>query len=489
MQYSTDGMRTLRLLAITCAIIIAPIVAYGQSNSGTGGEVAVKAGTTVTLDQAIKLAKDSSLTAQLNSVNQEIARDANKITHGQNGINLSASSGYSHVAPYGTTSAATSSNSLSSKYPVDQISAGLKASTGSASSPSTSLSLQGNHEIASTNPLYQASTISASLSQTVWNGFLGGKAFLSNNLADITLAQKILSYQLDSSNLIYQVRQSYYAMASAQDAISLDRQIIEQRKKDYDQTKTLFDAGKDTAVDVMQAQVNQDTANLALSDAQDSLSSARQALSLLIGVPLDIEYHVQAPPAASVPAESANQLIDSALGRRLDLQQLLLAKESASLTTTLDKTAASPIVTADAGVNYTKDWNAKTASGTWNAGVQVNVPIYDSGTIRAQVHAAQLGEQSAQLNIDQLRQSISQTVQQNYDSVHSLARHVQLAQQSANLAQKQYELIQIQFRQGTVSQLDVLNDSVALSQARTSLEQARTQLQLAILKLENSIGN
>jgi outer membrane protein TolC len=73
--------------------------------------------------------------------------------------------------------------------------------------------------------------------------------------------------------------------------------------------------------------------------------------------------------------------------------------------------------------------------------------------------------------------------------VHSLARHVQLAQQSANLAQKQYELIQIQFRQGTVSQLDVLNDSVALSQARTSLEQARTQLQLAILKLENSIGN
>ncbi|HUX52446.1 MAG TPA: TolC family protein [Spirochaetia bacterium] len=485
----------MRFSSLVCVILFVAAggLAFGQQSSsaqsGSSGTNAITPGSTITLDQAIKIALDSSLSNELSTINLDIAKAANAITRGQNGISLAPSASYTHTAPYGTASQATSSSSLAANNPVDNFGAGLKATLGSAGSPTTSLTIQGNHEVASTNPVYQVTQLNATLAQTIWDGYLGGTGWLTNNIADISLEQKLLARQSDRNSLIYQVRQAYYALASAQDSVALNKQIIVQSDRDYQQTKTLYDAGQDTAVDLMQADVNRQTAELNLADAENGVTNARRALSSLIGVPLATTYSVQSPAPASVPSQPVNDLVNTALGHRLDLQQLVLGRQAAALTTDLDAAGGSPVVSASAGVTYSHDWNAKTNSGTWNAGVQVSVPLSISGTIAAQVQQAKLQEQSYQVQISQLQQSIAQNVQQDYDSVASLEKHVKLAQQSLDLAQKQYQLVQIQFRQGTKAQLDVLTDSVAVGQAATALETAKTNLQLAILKLKNDMGD
>ncbi len=436
----------------------------------------------------------SSLQSQINSLNLELAKNANAQTHAQNGLGVSGNAGLSRKSPFGNAAkvpaTAVTPAQIAPYVSQDTASAGVSlAVPNGAASPTTSLSLTGSHGISETNPVYQATTISASVSQTLWDGYPGFRNRLNLDIADVTLKQKVLGAESAAQSLVYQVKQAYYSMASAQDTVSLDTQILQQRQRDYDQTKTLYDAGQATAVDLQQAEVNRLSAQLDLNDANNSLKNARVSLSLLIGVPSSTTYSVQSPPALTPATQSLQQLTDKALSQRIDLQQLMLTARINSYQTTFNRTASSPVVKANAGVSYSYIWNtSQDTSSSWNAGVQVTVPITDAGTVAAQVRQDQLQEQSTALQIDQLKQQIAQAVQADDDSVKSLAARVDLAQQNLDVATRQYQLTEIQFRQGTKSQLDVLNASVTVSQSQTSLQKAKTNLQLAIIKLANDMG-
>ncbi len=488
-------MRSITAICVLFILAAAAALAEGNGASSPAGgtsETPLTPGSTITMDQALSLAAKSGLQTQLNALNLEIARSANAQVHAQSSIGLSGNAGVSRTTPFGAATNASpgaSISALASTVSTDAASAGVGLSVpNGGASPTTSLSLKGTQSLSETDPIYHQTSVTASINQTLWDGYPGFRNRINISIADVTLQQKILAAESASQTLLYQVKQAYYSVASAQDAVALDTKILTQRQRDYAQTKTLYDAGQATAVDLQQADVNRYSAELDLADANDTLKESQVSLSLLMGVPAETDYSVQAPSPLSPPTQSLNELTDTAMKQRVDLQQILLTSKTNSLQTSYNKTASSPIVTANAGITYGHIWNNGQDTGSWNAGVQVTVPIVDSGTNAAQVAQAKLQQQSTDIEIEQLKQTIAQTVQTDYNSVRSLDARVNLAQQNLSVAQRQYQLTEIQFRQGTKSQLDVLTAAVTLSTSETALQKAKTQLQLAIIKLANDLG-
>ncbi|HUX12409.1 MAG TPA: TolC family protein [Spirochaetia bacterium] len=488
----------MRSITATCVIfLLAAASALAQGNGSSApsegtSAATISPGSIITMEQALGLAAKSGLQTQLNELNLEIARSANAQVHAQSSIGLSGNAGVSRTTPFGAAAKAASGatiSALAGTVATDAASAGVSlAVPNGGASPTTNLSLKGTQSLSETDPIYHQTSVTASINQTIWDGYPGFRNRINIGIADVTLQQKVLAAEAAAQTLLYQVKQSYYSVASAQDAVALDTKILTQRERDYAQTKTLYDAGQATAVDLQQADVNRYSAELDLNDANSALKESQVSLSLLMGVPPESQYSVQAPSPLSPPVQSLQQLTDTALRQRVDLQQILLTSKINSLQTTYDKTASSPVVTANAGITYGYIWNNSQDTGSWNAGVQVTVPIVDSGTAAAQVQQAKLQQRSTDIQIAQLKQTIAQTVQTDYDSVRSLSARVNLAQQNLSVSQRQYQLTEIQFRQGTKSQLDVLTAAVTSSTAETALQKAKTQLQLAIIKLANDLG-
>jgi outer membrane protein len=120
--------------------------------------------------------------------------------------------------------------------------------------------------------------------------------------------------------------------------------------------------------------------------------------------------------------------------------------------------------------------------------VNVAAPIYDAGSIDAQVRQAAMQKDSYTLQQQQLASSIATDVKNALYSLRDLIGRVELAQESLGLAQSQYDLASLQYDSGVNSNLDVLTASVALTTARVNEGKARSDAQLGVLALQNTMG-
>ncbi len=441
----------------------------------------------LSLDQALARALRDGVNAQLQDLSLEAQRAQTAQTLSGNSFKLQLTGGYEHEnGQIGTVSAGSGFSAAAlgafQDKELEAFSTGIRLSR-----PNTSVSVSGQQTVRDRSAV-ATTGIDTSVSQTVWDGTLGGRFQLSNQVASLELKQAVLGSQADRTNLLYQVKQAYYTLATAQQAADLDRRVIGRREQEYEQTKSLYDAGRATLVDLSQAELNLDTARLDLQDAMDQVRDNRESLSQLVGMAKGSEYSVEAVGEPAPAPESLDALVERALAARRDLQQLDVGRTVAALNVTLGKTASAPVVTATGSITYRSDTGSDLAGAQWNAGLQVVVPIVDAGSAAAQSRQAVAQAASAALQAEQLRRTIAQQVEQGYDSVKTLSGRLEAARKNADLARKKHELKQTQFLQGLASQLDVLEASVDESTAESDLQQARTQLQLAVLKLQNSMG-
>jgi outer membrane protein len=353
---------------------------------------------------------------------------------------------------------------------------------------STSLNVTAGHTVTEeTNP-GQTSQVSASAGSTLWDGYPGGGGLASVQKAGLALRITQASQDANRRTLVYQVKQAYYTMLAQQRQVGILEQTLLQRRQELSKTQALFDAQGASRIDLKQAQVNQKQAELDLLLARDVVDVDRDRLSTLVGWPIGKAYSVAEAEDPAVPNLDLASAVASALSRRADLRQLVLGQASTDIDIALSRGKATPTVSASSGLTFTHDWIKGVDNLSWNAGVNVAAPIYDAGSIDAQVREATLQKQSSTLQQQQLAAAIATDVKNAVYGLRDLLARVELAQAGLELAQDQYELTRMQFDAGVSSNLDVLAASVALTTAEVSRAKARSESQLGVLALQNAMG-
>jgi outer membrane protein len=353
---------------------------------------------------------------------------------------------------------------------------------------STSLDVTAGHTITEENNPGQTTQLSASAGSTLWDGYPGGSSLASVQKAGLTLRITQASEDANRRNLVYQVKQAYYTMLAQQRQVGILRETLLQRQQELSKTQSLFDAKGASRIDLKQAQVNQRQAELDLLLAQGVVDVDREKLSALVGWPIGKAYSVAEAEDPTVPSLDVAAAVASALSKRADLRQLVLSQASADIDIALSRGKATPTVSASSGLTYTHDWIKGVDNLSWNAGVNIAAPIYDAGSIDAQIRQATLQKQSWTLQQQQLAAAIATDVKNAVYSLKDLLARAELAQASLELAQDQYELAQMQFTAGVSSNLDVLAASVALTTAEVNRAKAQSDAQLGVLALQNAIG-
>ena len=447
---------------------------------------------TVTLDQCVQAAH--SLAPNILVANATLASASAQFTQvrAKNGLTVAANGSYVHadnLPGVGATQAISSivpSQLASGATSLgDNVGAGL-----SLSGPSTSVDLSAHHlSEAHTLPSNdQVTALGASGSQTLFDGYLGGRAAATVAQANDTYRSAQVTYDATLLTAIYQVKQDYYTLLGDQNTVRSDQASVVQYTQNLKLLQAELAAQLATSLDVLQAQITLRQAELAVQAAESTVETDRKNLSLAIGWPLDKTYQVADVTAPSLPATSEAQALKIAYENRPELKTLALDLAAARVNLALQKAQFFPVVSATGSANLFEDSTTGTNSGTYTAGASISTPVFEGGLLRAQVQAANDQLQSLAVQEEQERHSIAIAVDSALFNVNNAREQLDLAGQSVQAAQGQYGLERSKLAVGLATNLDVLTALAALTTTQGQLVQAETGYSLAVLNLINVVG-
>ncbi len=445
---------------------------------------------TVPLEQLIAAAREGSPSLKQSSITLDTARAALAEAMAQNGVSLGGTGDYSHQGNLTSSNAASSAGTLTSAAASGSAVNGENIKAGlSLTGPATSLGLTAQHSITEGTSNDQVSSLVLSGSQTVFDGYPGGRAAAAVQQADTVSKISQVTYDAAVKSALYQVKQAYYTLLGDQDTVVLRQAIAEQASENLALYQGLFTAQKATRLDVLQVQVTLTQAQLDVRTAQNTVVTDRRKLSLAVGWPLEKEYSVADSPLPDLPAMGAQDALDSAFQQRSELLTLEQDIAAAGIALSLQQSQGMPVVSLKASLGVGQDWTANVNEGAFTAGASIALPpIFDGGLQNAQVRQA--ANQIALYNLQQVqqRQSITIDVQNALFSVADTRDRHDVAGLNVQQAQGQYDLEKAKLAAGSGTTLDVLTAFSTLATARVGLEQAKSNYLLAVLNLYTTIG-
>ena len=344
----------------------------------------------------------------------------------------------------------------------------------------------------------------------------------SGNRVALQQAQLSLNYakavrQENINNIRVNAVQQYQNAYLAQLNVTASNQALTSAQQSLAAAQVQRGQNNATQQTLLQAQAAVQSAQASLSAAQSALETARRSLAATLGITLDGAVFVTPPSLpgsldqtglTSLGIADVSSLVNQTLASSsaVVLAQNNLANAQINLET-LQRNRRLPNLTVSAsygpggtglntGLNlvagtvsagYTQPLSSSGAANSLSIALSGSYNIY-SPAADAQITAAQAQVSQTQLSLTLARQTAELTVRQNYDAalnaLSAVASRITL-EQSALVA---LQTAQARLKAGLATQNDVVAAQAAYAQAQSATQTARAAAALAILVLQDTLG-
>jgi outer membrane protein len=125
---------------------------------------------------------------------------------------------------------------------------------------------------------------------------------------------------------------------------------------------------------------------------------------------------------------------------------------------------------------------------TWIASLQLGQALYSGGRVGAARRVAQLGRSAMERNVAEVEASVAREVREGYFQALLAEAMVAIAAESHALATEQLRVVESFFRQGTVSEFEVLQARVERDNLEPQIVAARNARELAAANLKRLVN-
>ncbi len=180
----------------------------------------------------------------------------------------------------------------------------------------------------------------------------GGKLPLNRAIAarDIEIAQRDFAAQ--KLRLLNDVRIHFYAALVAQHQLDITRDLVDVGDRALQAAEDLLEAKEVSRIDVLQARVEVNEAQLALANSQNRFQAEWRSIAALIGVPGMVETRLQGDVLGNMPKFSWEESIGRILVESPELAATRLGVERAVCSLRRARVEPIPNVTIQAGPQY-----------------------------------------------------------------------------------------------------------------------------------------
>jgi multidrug efflux system outer membrane protein len=284
--------------------------------------------------------------------------------------------------------------------------------------------------------------------------------------------------------LVSEVAKAYLAERAFAEQQELAQRTLEARQSGYKLAKQRFDVGASSALDLRQNETLLHSARVTSATLARQRAQAINALTLLVGKPLNGLPAPQALSAQNIVTDIPAGLPSDLLTRRPDIRAAEQRLIASNANIGAARAAFFPRISLTAGIGTaSRDLSGLFESGTqtWSFVPQLVLPIFDAGRNRANLNLTQVRNNIAVADYEKSIQVAFREVSDALVARATLDEQID-AQRAVQEAQaERLKLAELRYQGGVASSLEVLDAQRELFSAEQSLVQA------SLLRLTNAI--
>ncbi len=329
-----------------------------------------------------------------------------------------------------------------------------------------------SHTAAINIPIYQGGRLKEGRKYARWG--------LSN--ADLALEDTMQTVRLQST--IY-----YFNVLQYRNLIEVYEEEVVTLQEHLRNVNAQFRVGTVAKVDVLESQVELANAQQNLVNIQNSYDVAVAQLNNYIGLPADTVIRPQDTLTYKKYNLDLGDCTAYALENRADAAMADYAVKQAESNKRSAKAGWRPSVSGSVSKGFTHEhlFSGK-LSDQWAAGISASWNIFDGGITRAQVNQADAALTRAQEVAAQTREQIQLDVQSYFLQLRAAEKNIATTQASVILGEENYKISQVRYAAGVGTNLDVMDASRKLTEARSNYFTALYNYNTAKASLDRYMG-
>ncbi|MBV9773325.1 MAG: TolC family protein [Gemmatimonadetes bacterium] len=285
------------------------------------------------------------------------------------------------------------------------------------------------------------------------------------------------------------VEQSFYAVLRAEDLIGVAQSRIQRAQEGVDAAQKRLTVGSATRSDVLRAQLELNTAQSALLEAQTQRDAARLALGRLVGADGPVGAQRAGDVSPKPLAMTDEQLIASLVSQAPAIQAAQAASRAAEAGTAAARSQYLPSLRLTTGYNWANQDPAFSDSrGSWSLGLGISYPVFNGFQREETSVRAQAQQVTAEAQLADAARQVRSQAGSALGQLHLSEEKIRLAEQALQTSREDLRVQQERYRLGASTILDLLSSQGAVVEAENNLVAARYDYQLARAQLEALAG-
>ena len=300
--------------------------------------------------------------------------------------------------------------------------------------------------------------------------------------ADLSLENTMQTVRLQST--IY-----YFTVLQYRNLIEVYEEEVVTLQEHLRNVNAQFRVGTVAKVDVLESQVELANAQQNLVNIQNNYDIAVAELNNYIGLPADTVIRPQDTLAYRRYNLNLGDCTAYALENRPDAAMADYAVKQAESSKRSAKSGWRPNVSGSVSKGFTHEnlFSGK-LTDQWTVGVSASWNIFDGGITRAQVNQADAALTRAQEVAAETREQIQLDVQSAFLQLRAAEKNIGTTQASVVLGEENYKIAQVRYAAGVGTNLDVMDASRKLTEARSNYFTALYNYNTAKASLDRYMG-
>jgi len=260
-----------------------------------------------------------------------------------------------------------------------------------------------------------------SLMQPVFTGFrLLANSDINAQLSNATNEE----YNKDKSELMFNVKNSYWSLFKATQFKKVMDETVAQIKAHVEDAKNLEKVGMMTKNDILKLEVQLSNILYQQADAENMVRLAMVALNNTLGISLSTNIEITSTAnLVAVQLDDLTRLVEQAVDRRPEIKVADSRIKASEAGVTLAKSSWYPQISIGANYYYSRP-NQRIMptkdqfDGTWDAGVNLSINVWDWMTTKHQTDQAESQLAQAVDGLGMIKDGVTLEVTQNYFNVN-----------------------------------------------------------------------
>lgn len=301
---------------------------------------------------------------------------------------------------------------------------------------------------------------------------------------ELNVKSSKLSVKESENNIVLAITTAYLNILYARETKTNAENTLVNSESQLNQAKIMYDAGYIAESNYAQVQAQYSTDKYALVIATNALSTQMLQLKQLLELGIDDEITVKFPELdenqVMKALPSKQDVYNTALKVMPEIENSQVNTDIALINLDIAKAGALPSLSLSAstasGYNSLNSETYATQLGNnfyQNAGLTLNIPIFNNRQVKSAVAKAQIGIETAKLSQTDVQKTLLTQVETAYLNAVSGQGRFQAAAEQLKATQISYSLIEQQFNLGMKNTVDLLTAKTKYLSAQQEYLQAK----------------